>query len=583
MNASLLRASILATSMLYPAAGYCITPPPGCSYDASACTVKATGSTTARSSAARAADVINVRDYGAKCDSTTNDTTAFAAAAAAIPSTGGVLYIPAGTCLVKATTLLKSNTAVRGDGWGSIVLTDSTFTPGLGSGNNSIFENVNYSASVLTDSNIIIEDLQLDYGTFGPVVVPNSKKQVTLEKVSNVIIRNVLFQTRGGGDALAAQRVYNMLVTGNSAYDFTNAAYDFWDASTNVRLVGNYAETASSAQIINFNPDATSGTTVGATASGFLVTGNHFVTNAGNATPSQIEPIGATASINVRDVTISANIFDNCTLYIRGNTADVVITGNTFNSTRGGAGNINAYTQNGATPNNLVISSNIFRDPDTNVGNLGVIRSDGATTVASITHNHITGSGYVTGIYTATAPAIVVGNYVSNGVNSTASSTQNYGKFGISGITSGLIKINPQAAAGSYEFDLPTTAGTAGQVLTSQAGGGTAMTWTTPVMQTVANSLTATGTVQGDAFALTAGTNVFTTVGAGTGALLLSTNLYVQRIVNFGANALLVYPPSGASIGSHASNVAFSLAALSVATCIYSNSIHWYCTSTALS
>lgn len=50
-------------------------------------------------------------------------------------------------------------------------------------------------------------------------------------------------------------------------------------------------------------------------------------------------------------------------------------------------------------------------------------------------------------------------------------------KFG--GSTSGTVSVKAQAAAGTYNFNLPTTAGTAGQVLTSQGGSSTAMTWTT--------------------------------------------------------------------------------------------------------
>lgn len=49
----------------------------------------------------------------------------------------------------------------------------------------------------------------------------------------------------------------------------------------------------------------------------------------------------------------------------------------------------------------------------------------------------------------------------------------------LNGSSSGTITIKPQAAAGTFEFDLPTTAGTTGQFLTSQGGAGTAMTWTT--------------------------------------------------------------------------------------------------------
>lgn len=49
------------------------------------------------------------------------------------------------------------------------------------------------------------------------------------------------------------------------------------------------------------------------------------------------------------------------------------------------------------------------------------------------------------------------------------------------GSGSGIISILPQAAAGTYNFNLPITAGNAGDLLTSGAGGSAPMTWTTPV------------------------------------------------------------------------------------------------------
>lgn len=54
--------------------------------------------------------------------------------------------------------------------------------------------------------------------------------------------------------------------------------------------------------------------------------------------------------------------------------------------------------------------------------------------------------------------------------------------FGVMG-TTGIISILPQSAAGTYNFNLPISAGTAGQKLTSQGGGSTAMTWTNTVWQ----------------------------------------------------------------------------------------------------
>ena len=54
------------------------------------------------------------------------------------------------------------------------------------------------------------------------------------------------------------------------------------------------------------------------------------------------------------------------------------------------------------------------------------------------------------------------------------------GKLNLSGSTSGTVTVQPQATAGTYNFNLPTTAGTTGQVLTSAGGSSTAMTWTSP-------------------------------------------------------------------------------------------------------
>ena len=48
----------------------------------------------------------------------------------------------------------------------------------------------------------------------------------------------------------------------------------------------------------------------------------------------------------------------------------------------------------------------------------------------------------------------------------------------LTGSSSGTISILPQAAAGTYNFNMPTTAGTSGYVLTSAGGGSSPMTWT---------------------------------------------------------------------------------------------------------
>lgn len=78
--------------------------------NASAANVTATGSTTARTLAARAADVVNAKDFGVKCDGTTDDTSALQVFLNAITS-GKRGVLPSGTCLFSNTINLPNSYA----------------------------------------------------------------------------------------------------------------------------------------------------------------------------------------------------------------------------------------------------------------------------------------------------------------------------------------------------------------------------------------------------------------------------------------------------------------------------------------
>src|SRR3990167_3269581 len=81
-------------------------------------------------------------------------------------------------------------------------------------------------------------------------------------------------------------------------------------------------------------------------------------------------------------------------------------------------------------------------------------------------------------------------------------------------------------------------------------------TLTVASMTDVATGLTAAGTTQGTAYESTSAKNAFTTVAAGTGTILDSDAAPgdSQMIYNGGANALTVYPPSGAQINALGAN-----------------------------
>lgn len=79
----------------------------------------------------------------------------------------------------------------------------------------------------------------------------------------------------------------------------------------------------------------------------------------------------------------------------------------------------------------------------------------------------------------------------------------------------------------------------------------------------VMDGVTATGTNQATAFPITKRRTIFTTVAAGTGALLPGSCAWGAdpEIVNRGANTLLVYPAPGHQVETYGTNTAVEILA----------------------
>jgi len=100
-------------------------------------------------------------------------------------------------------------------------------------------------------------------------------------------------------------------------------------------------------------------------------------------------------------------------------------------------------------------------------------------------------------------------------------------------------------------------------------GVGTSPAQAQNIVGTVANSLTAAGSTQATAYAMsTDDWQIFTTVASGTGAILApgtgtAPTPYSagdeMMVTNHGANTLLVYPPTGGKIANGSANAGFSV------------------------
>lgn len=150
---------------------------------------------------------------------------------------------------------------------------------------------------------------------------------------------------------------------------------------------------------------------------------------------------------------------------------------------------------------------------------------NGGTGQTSLTTHGVlvgAGSSNVTVLTAPPAGTVLAGQGASS--DPSFSSTPTFGIAGttlgtlaLTGNTSGTITIQPQAAAGTYNFNLPTTAGSNGQVLTSAGGGSSPMTWTSAL----SNPMNAAGQMiyggtSGAVTAMSAGTSGQVPISAGT-------------------------------------------------------------------
>jgi hypothetical protein len=346
------------------------------------------------------------------CNGTADDTQALRLAAAWVPETGGRLQFPASvTCRTHGTIYLKSHTFVQGNG--ATLLALQPWISGRPEGAYAILENVNYNTSQPTDTDISVDGLTLDYGDFGPAPKPpaGGGHAISFDMASNLTITNSVFRLRGAEDAIAGVGVHNMRVEGNAAYEFRNCAYDFWSGSSDVRVIGNYAETSQSAQMVNFNPERTAGDSKGMHAENFVLVGNTLTSTANSAVPIQIEPLGP--GTTVANVVVSGNILQNVSLVLRRAIRGASIVGNTITGLHGGFEAIVSYPLDGDMPDGIAIAGNTIVDPTTSKG-FGVIRVEARN--FAVTGNVVLGSGYsAPGIYTGTSQGVVAGNWISSG------------------------------------------------------------------------------------------------------------------------------------------------------------------------
>lgn len=509
--------------------------------------------------------VINVQDVPG-ADPTGNDdsTLALQTALNSIPDAGGEVII-VGTYKVSATLDAKSNTTISGTG----TIKSTTLAEWRGSRFRGI-SNVNWAATDLTDENITIRGITIDWtgvgtaGGFGHAIYIRRASTVTVENVTIL----------GGASSCALLGCDDTLISGCTMIGFRNCGPDHWDNPRNAVVVGNYIETAISSQMVNFNPEPSSLAGTGHVADGFIMTGNTLVSTEDPATPCQIEPM-ATGN-TVKNVTITGNVLKNSLLVLRGDIRNLTVTGNTLSDFQGPQSAIYVKEIFGVRASGAIVAGNTIRDPLTASPAEAVIVAQADSAIVS--GNTIFGTSYTSApIATLGSNGQVFGNYVEGvavsgrlqgGIRMMNGSGSFWGWTDTGGTSPRMFLQTDN----NWRWISTDAAGADRSVASLQARSSTSeLRWSVPILfngnytRRTPAVVAAAGTTIAGATVLSADINYITscTAGVADGVSLFPVDGQMQVVVNITADTLKVYPNNsgGAQIDAGGVGVPVTIAA----------------------
>jgi hypothetical protein len=360
--------------------------------------------------------------------------------------------------------------------------------------------------------------------------IPAADGNVNISAIGNaniLIVTGTGVNVSGTGNFtgnLSASALYGPLANGNS-----NVRIATSNGNITLTAVGNTTMTVSgSGANVTGTANISGNLSAGNIAGGNLVSAN-FISGDGYLLSNLTISSGSSIVNGNSNVTVTAN--GNVTMYVTGN----------------------ATARLTATSTGVVANGTFSTSGNANVGNLGT-----AQVLASA---NITTPQFISNVTTGTAPMVVV-------------STTQVANLNVA--TAGTVTTNAQSnitSVGTLSSLTVTGNISAGNVSVGN------VTVTSYNLRSVATSISAAGTTQGSATALTKEINIVTTVSTGTASgVVLPTSVagMVITITNTSANSLLVYPATGGTINSLAANGSYTQVAGATLQFIAPTTTQWY-------
>lgn len=328
--------------------------------------------------------VINVLDFGATGNGSTDDTAAIQAALNSI-ATSGTVFFPAGTYIASILSLPKSCSLV-GAGYSSTTLKLKNNAT-----SNTDFLTTNYQ------NNVKISDIFFDgNGANQTYVSDNGQNAVLVRNSQNVAITNCRFKEWGKDSVLlysddpGADPVANVTITNNVFENPRRAGVtcisgnDIIIANNHFYGINSYGAIVTNAGV-TWEPDAAADT-----LNNFIVNGNTFVNMRAGCRLTDISAVGPA----INNVVVSNNIFKDISeeaavVAYRLLNAGITVTSNRFKSCGNTSASANFYRNAGGVyftdTNYAIIEGNSF-DQCTSNG-YGTVYADGTNDFCIIKNN----------------------------------------------------------------------------------------------------------------------------------------------------------------------------------------------------
>lgn len=211
-----------------------------------------------------------VKGYGAKCNGTTDDTTAIQTAATAVTTAGGgILMFPTGNCKISNTITVGTGTTLSG--YGTTLTPITPRASWAGTVNNQTFVVAASAADVKILGFKLAYDSTYNSGACHVIDIPSTASRVLIKDNTSTYC----------GDFSANIGATDVTVTNNRAYTVYNACFDSWSGATNVIITNNICSVSGTgSRGIEFTGLTTALTA--ATSSNVIITGN-IITLLGSA------------------------------------------------------------------------------------------------------------------------------------------------------------------------------------------------------------------------------------------------------------------------------------------------------------